>query len=171
MDASVHGNAVLSVTEFEMLKNAGVLENKNKYTARRMCLGQHLAGLLYPVPDKEIEMVAESLTRKDVSLLSISTSEEMNRVGSVSIVTRLRAGQPRKPDLIPDMDKRFFYSRKRPDQPWVAPRHLGTGSNVVRDTSSSWHAQGRLRRYLLKRRTLTHLPWSKRGPRPSAQTI
>jgi len=52
----------------------------------------------------------------------------MNRVGSVGIAPRLQAGQPRKPDLISGSIKRFFYSRKRPDQLWGAPRHLGTGS-------------------------------------------
>ena len=69
---------------------------------------------------------------KDLSLLSISASEEMNRVGSGGIATRLRAGQPRKPDLIPDMGKRFFYFRTRPDPLWCAPRQLGTGSKVAR---------------------------------------
>jgi hypothetical protein len=77
-------------------------------------------------------VVAESLTRKDLFLLLFSASEEMNRVGSVGIVAKLRAGQPRKPDLMPDMGKGFFFSRTRPDQLCGAPRHLGTGSKVTR---------------------------------------
>ena len=73
----------------------------------------------------------------------------MNRFGSVGIATRLRAGQPRKPELIPGPGKGFFCSRKRLGRLWGAPRHL-TASRVARVISSSWHEQGRRRLYLLK---------------------
>jgi hypothetical protein len=61
MAVSVHGNAVLSVTEVGMLKNAGVLEYKINIELADCGLGQHLVGRRYSVPEKELEVLAESL--------------------------------------------------------------------------------------------------------------
>jgi len=152
------GMPCYQLLNLKLLKNAGVLENKNKYTARRLWLRTASCWPSLPCARQGARAGSRESgrTRKYeyLSLQSISASEEMNRIDSAGIATRLRAGQPRKPDLIPGTSKRLFYCRKHPDQLWGAPRHLDTGSRMARDTSSSWHAQGRLRPYLLKRLTV-----------------
>jgi len=48
------------LVDLKLLENTSVLEYKNIQLAD--CgLGQHLAGRRYPVPDRELEVVAESL--------------------------------------------------------------------------------------------------------------
>jgi hypothetical protein len=49
--------------------------------------------------------------------LSITATYKNIKDSSVNMATRLRAGQPKTRGMIPGLDKRFFFSPKRPYRP------------------------------------------------------